>query len=341
MHLVLPLSDARERATEVMLAVIKGQDPATKSKKAGQPTFAQLAARYVDEHAKRKNKSWKQAEYLIRRHVLPSWGDLNAEAIKRSDVRALLAKIDGPSLGNQILAAVSAIYSWACNQEILNNNPCRGVERNAKVSRDRVLSDQEVPVFWQAFEQAGIAGAALQVLLLTGQRPGEISAMRWQHIADGWWTMPGAPDGNGWPGTKNSKSHKIWLPQTVQEILAELGDHESARRAVSGVERPRRALSGVETRRRRVSEVERQRRRLSVSDDESGFVFSRPRLAVVMRGIVGALGVERLTPHDLRRSFGTATTRLGFGRDLMDRILNHRSDTVTDIYDRTFIFPRD
>ena len=78
------------------------------------------------------------------------------------------------------------------------------MERNATVSRERVLSDAEVPLFWQLFSEAGVPGMALQVLLLTGQRPGEVTHMRHDHIIDGSWEMPGKPDPNtGWPGTKN------------------------------------------------------------------------------------------------------------------------------------------
>ena len=37
---------------------------------------------------------------------------------------------------------------------------------------------------------------------------------------------------------------------------------------------------------------------------------------------------------DLRRTALTRITRLGFGRDAMDRVANHRTSTVTDVYDR-------
>jgi hypothetical protein len=87
---------------------------------------------------------------LTTRHVLPSWGEVSAGAITRSDVRVLFGKIDAPILANQILASASAVFSWAVKQEILTNNPCRGVERNATVSRERVLSETELPLFWQA-----------------------------------------------------------------------------------------------------------------------------------------------------------------------------------------------
>ena len=38
------------------------------------------------------------------------------------------------------------------------------------------------------------------------------------------------------------------------------------------------------------------------------------------RGLVAELGIERATPHDLRRTCLTWITRLGFGRDAMDRV---------------------
>ena len=36
----------------------------------------------------------------------------------------------------------------------------------------------------------------------------------------------------------------------------------------------------------------------------------------------------------LRRTCLTWITRLGFGRDAMDRVANHRTSSVTDVYDR-------
>ena len=56
-------------------------------------------------------------------------------------------------------------------------NPCKLVARNAVRSRERVLADSEVPLFWSAFGDVGlVVGAALKMILLTGQRPGEVAA---------------------------------------------------------------------------------------------------------------------------------------------------------------------
>jgi integrase len=56
--------------------------------------------------------------------------------------------------------------------------------------------------------------------------------------------------------------------------------------------------------------------------------------ARLLRGLVADLKIERATPHDLRRTCLTWITRLGFGRDAMDRVANHKTSTVTDVYDR-------
>jgi integrase len=204
-----------------------------------------------------------------------------------------MSKIDAPILANQVLASASAIFTWATKQELLANNPCRGVERNATVSRDRVLSDTELPLFWQAFSEAGVPGMALQVLLLTGQRPGEVTHMRHDQITDGWWTLPGAPDAErGWPGTKNGATHRVWLPQPVRDIIAEC----------------------------------------NCGDD---FVFGQPLdVTVTMRTICKRLAVPRATPHDLRRTHGSTITKLGFGREAMNRIQNHKEGGIGDVYDR-------
>ena len=185
------LSDARTLAAEAMLAVARGKDPAAEKRaERGAGTFADLAARYLEQHAKRRNKSWRQGDKLIRRHALPRWGKLQAATITRADVKAMMGGIEAPIVANQTLAAVSAIFSWALKEEILPANPCKLVQRNATRSRERVLSDTEVPVMWAAFGDAGlIVGSALKLILLLGQRPGEVAHMRHEHIKDGWWEI--------------------------------------------------------------------------------------------------------------------------------------------------------
>jgi hypothetical protein len=108
----IALSDARVLAAEAMLAVARGKDPAAEKKaERGAGTFAELAKKYVEQHAKRHNKSWQQAAYLVERSAIPRWGKLQASAVTRGDIKAMMAKIAAPITANQTLAAISAIFT--------------------------------------------------------------------------------------------------------------------------------------------------------------------------------------------------------------------------------------
>jgi integrase len=208
---IVGLTDARKIAAEIMLDVVRGKDPlAERQAERSSDTFAELVERYA-EHVKKKNKSWRQGDALLRRHFLQQWADLKVDAIARRNVRAAVASVESPTTANQSLKALSAFFSWALKEEIVSVNPCKGIDHHKTASRERVLSDAEVPLFWQAFDDAGLVrSSALKVILLTGQRPGEVAHMRKEHISEGWWTMPGAPDPTvGWPGTKNGQTHRV------------------------------------------------------------------------------------------------------------------------------------
>jgi len=287
----LYLADARRIAARLRLAVAEGKDPlAERQAERGSGTFAELASRYLEQHAKKHNKSWAQADYLVRKHLLPRWGKLDAKSITRADVRSALAAIAAPVVANQTRAAASAIFGWAIKQEVLTVNPCAKVERHTVRSRERVLSDSELPLFWNAFSQQGQFGLTLKLILLTGQRPGEVCAMKAEHIRDGWWELPGQPDAElGWPGTKNKRTHRVWLPQPALDVLE-----------------PSKIFEGAVA-----------------------------RLSETMRTICRELGItDKVTPHDLRRTHGTFITRLGFGREAMNRIQNHVEGGIGSVYDR-------
>jgi integrase len=300
----LGAKQAKIMARELIGDVARGRDPQAErsAQRTNCVTFAQLHHRYLEEHAKKRNKSWEQANSLMIKYVLRPWGDLSAAEITRPQVRALFGKIsaDRPPTANSVKAAISAVFAFAVKEEVVAVNPCEGIEDNDVSSRDRVLFETEMPVFWEGCELVDpVRAAALKAILLTGQRPGEVSHMRREHIRDNWWEMPGRPEPElKWPGTKNGSSHRIWLSAPVRELIAAIGD-------------------------------------------EAGFVFASERgnavgnLDEAMRRISAAQGLTPpVRPHDLRRTAGTTITGRGHGREAMDRILNHRKKSVGDIYDR-------
>jgi integrase len=206
-------------------------------------------------------------------------------------------------VANQTLTAASAIFNWAIREELLLINPCRAIDHHPRKSRERVLANSEVPFAWRAFDEAGLLkSAALKIVLLTGQRPGEVRHMRREHIVDRWWLMPGNPQpALDWPGTKNGKDHRVWLSAPVLEVLGELPDEEPQ------------IFRGLTL--------------------DTAMQKVRKRFAEEARN-AGLRVPEKFTPHDLRRTHGTTITSLGFGRDAMNRIQNHVEGGIGAIYDR-------
>ena len=212
-----------------------------------------------------------------------------------------MASIEAPVLANQVLTdRERGVHLGGARGNTARESLQTGGAESGPQPRAR-LADSEIPKFWSAFDDAGlIASTALKVILLTGQRPGEVAHMRREHIKDGWWELPGEPvQALGWPGTKNGAS--------------------SSRVAVgagAGADRP----------------VRRRRRH--------GIVFAGPRGGPVtgldgsMRAICARLGAERATPHDLRRTFSTTVTGLRFGRDALNQVTNHREGGIANVYDR-------
>jgi hypothetical protein len=65
-----------------------------------------------------------------------------------------MASIERPVLANQVLAAVSAIFTWAAKEELVTVNPCRGVDRNPTKSRERASSPTATQGRWWLARQA-------------------------------------------------------------------------------------------------------------------------------------------------------------------------------------------
>jgi integrase len=292
-------AEARIEARKLIGDVARGINPhRERMARHGGLTFEQLQKRYVEEHAKKHNKAWKQPDYLIRAYVLKKWAKLKANEISRADVRALFGSISAPQTANQVKAAISAVFSFGMDQEVIKDNPCSKIKDNPTKSRDRILSPAEIAQFWAACDDVHpVKGAALKAILLTGQRPGEICHMRIEHLkADGWWELPGDPT-PGWPGTKNKRTHFVWLSADARALISAFAENGVA--FPNEIGRPIGTLDGTM---REISEL----------------CNFKPAVK----------------PHDLRRTFGSTVTRLKFGLDAMDRLLNHYEKSVRNTYDR-------
>ena len=221
----LGLRDARTKADKLRQQIVAGKNPFGQKREAPARSFAALADRYMNEHARRKKRSWAKDERNLRLHILPRWGNRDFASIGRADVIALverLVTVGTPTLANHVHRLISGIFGFAMDVDLIGANPVarlkkRGVER----IKTRVLSDDEIRLFWKRIVEISPSpvGLALRLVLATGVRPGEAAGMARSELE----FNDGAPVGWSIPGTrsKNKRNHFVPLSTLGSEIVAE------------------------------------------------------------------------------------------------------------------------
>jgi integrase len=195
-------------------------------------TVAELIAAYVADLRAQGKRSARYTERLLHGRILKRWGKQPAGAITRADVRVLAASMaDVPVMANAVLAAVSGMYTWAARNDfegIPQNhaNPTVGVRRNTTKDRERVASDDELRRLWKHLPPV------LRLVLLTGCRPGEAMNLRSCDLRDRYWCQPGEPVGR-WKGTKNKRSHDVYITPAIADIVEEVADKHYRERTVA------------------------------------------------------------------------------------------------------------
>ncbi len=193
---VLTVDQARRRAREVLAEVTLGHEPSTSRNEASDalPTFADLAERYLRDHAipKKKPKSAAEDKRMLEATILPAFGTIAAEALSRDDISRLHSSLGAtPYKANRVLAllrkACNLAEAWGWRPD--GSNPCRHVQPFKEKSRERFLSAEELGrlgvVLNEAEEsevESPVALAAIRLLLLTGCRKSEILSLRWEEV---------------------------------------------------------------------------------------------------------------------------------------------------------------
>jgi integrase len=219
---VVKLADARDRARDALNSASEGADPAAdKQQEKKAETIADLATDYIERYAKKRKKSWKEDDRILRAEVLPHWKQRAIADITRRDVRMLVEKIAqrAPIMANRTTALLSKMFRFAMDDELIESSPAAHISRPApEQKRDRVLSETEIRQLWNTFD--GLPremGTYYKLRLVTAQRGGEVSSMQWEDVDldAGWWTIPAAR-------SKNKLAHRVPLNATALKLLQAL-----------------------------------------------------------------------------------------------------------------------
>jgi integrase len=215
---------ARTTAQNLLARVRLGHDPAGEKElaraKAGE-TFGGLLLRFLERQRKRqKPRSYVETERHLMVQTKPLHGS-PMETVTRRAIAELLGKLEtqsGPAARNRIRATLSAYFTWAAREGYVDTNPVAFTNRAEEVSRERVLSDAELRIIWQALDGTPSQSAPIiKLLILTGARRNEITDLRWSEVDldDATITLPPAR-------TKNKREHIIPLSEPALRIMREL-----------------------------------------------------------------------------------------------------------------------
>jgi integrase len=298
------LEDARKIARQRFAQVELGVDPAAERARtrAQALTLGVVIGRYLD--AKRdvlRPNTFKAAERYFAEHWKPLH-DRPLDSIKRADVAARLqelVKAHGRTSAARARDNLSALYGWAAKEGLCEANPVAATNdpTEGMQARDRVLSDDELRVLWNACEEDDF-GRIVRLLLLSGCRREEIGGLKWSEVNldTGVMTIPGAR-------TKNARTLELPLPAIAIAMLASVprnGEFVFGRREDT-------PFSGWSAGKLRLDS------RIIMT---TGKPFAPWRL------------------HDLRRTMRTNLGKLGVQPHIAELAINHVKGGVQAIYDR-------
>jgi integrase len=244
------LTEARERARKERQRLHDKDDPlearraeraAKAAAAASTKTFRECADAYIQQH----QAGWKSAKHgqtwqlSLRDYVFPKIGAMNVAAIDRQHVLQVLEQPVQAALGypagpfwlsrsvtaDRVRTRIKLILDWAKVRGYrTGDNPASGElikqalpkpTNVAPVRHHAALPYQQIPQFIQTLRQrAGVGPRALEFLILTAARAGEVLGATWDEVdeANKVWTISAER-------MKASKEHRVPLSDPALALL--------------------------------------------------------------------------------------------------------------------------
>ena len=320
------LAEAREKAIAMRKQIEDGIDPrrgrpqrrarlsplplsSATAAPGAKHTIEYLVSEFTERYLRPTRKRPEYAEAILAKDVLPEWKGRDVRTIEPAEVIGLLDKIvdrGSPVAANRAAALLGQLFKFGIHRRIVASTPVQLLYRpgGKEKPRERVLSDEELQAFLAdplkctRFERLA---HVILVLLLTGQRRGELALARWAEIdfAARTWSIPdeNAKGGRGHvvpltdPAIKAMRPLKIAAARSKWVLTANGGEHHLDPKQLT------RSLAKCLKR-------------------------------------FEAQGIAPFTLHDLRRTVRTGLARLKVEPHVAERVLNHAQETIAGTYDR-------
>lgn len=305
------LAMARERVALALRDIETGIDPGAKArdernKAKLDPTFQDLLEEFWERELS-KTKSGGERRRLVVKDALPSWKRRKVRDITRRDAVLLIDKVRerAPTGANRLQGVLVRMFNFAAERGMIEFSPLGGMRKTRETPRSRVLSDEEIKLFWEAMNLENteidiyrLTKLALKMILLTGQRPGEVANMKWENLTDSWWVIPA-------DARKNNEENRIPIVPMMQDILDEAKIYSSDS---SWVFR---------------------------STHNEGTPITVGAMTNAIRRHWSEMGISGgFCSHDLRRTLRTRLAEIGIDDVIAERVLGHKLQGLLKVYNR-------
>ncbi|HEY2034934.1 MAG TPA: tyrosine-type recombinase/integrase [Rhizomicrobium sp.] len=284
---IVSLREARSEAKRRLAEYTLGKT------KASSPTWTVAVEEFLAE-IERTRRARTHQSYVRVLHKHFRFGEMKIADIASADFTKKLAKLShAPSEQHHTFIAVHTFIRWAHRNYYLDVDPLSRMRSSYRYHpRTRVLSDTELAKVWHAAGSMGIYGDMVRLLILTGQRGGEISRLRAGMVGRDAIILP------AWLA-KNGREHRFPMGLLAVAILQKYAGDTDGEALLF----PARGKSG---------------------NSFSGFSKSKQKLDELS-------GVGDWTLHDLRRTFATGLAALAVPLPAVERLLNHVSGSFAGI----------
>jgi len=235
------LAEAREKAADLRKLTRQGVDPLAERRKetnvlraaiAKTITFDTAAEKFIDAHKDgwRNEKHIEQWRSTLKTYASPTIGKLDVSLIDTAHIMTILEKDDfwktKTETASRVRGRIESVLDWATARKYrTGENPARwkghldkllpARTKVKKAEHHAALPWAEIGAFMESLrDQQGIAARAVEFVILTAVRSGEVRGATWEEfdLDAGMWVIPAER-------MKAKKEHRVPLSSKALAVL--------------------------------------------------------------------------------------------------------------------------
>lgn len=286
-------------------------------------TIKELLFMWLDNYEKErvKPRTYSRYQSIIGLHLVPEFGDISIENLKRRAIQEFLTKkkkegnlLSGKDLSsastNLMLTVLSMAFEYAIDMEVCEDNPCVRLKRIPEDSKkiDAFTRDEQkkIEAYIKSSDDRRLFGILLD--FYSGMRIGELIALEWQDVdfdkgliyinktayrdksKTGEWEV--CIDK---PKTKSSE-RVIPLPTCIIELMKEYSITSKSNYVIENKKSERMSIRSYQ------------------------YIFEK---------ITEKVGVRKLNFHAIRHTFATRAIECGMDIKTLSEIMGHKNASIT------------